>query len=54
MKEPRSNNKTMKQLMATKKMSKRNRKWYWQGRIDGLKGRPAYVKWLSQQKKRKL
>ena len=50
MKEPRSNNKTMKQLIATKKMSAGNRKWYWQGRIDGLAGRPAYQKWLKKNK----
>ena len=50
-KEPRSNGKTMKQLLAQRKLCKtRGRKMYWTGRIDGLKNRPAYRKWLRKQK----
>ena len=52
MKEPRSNGKTMKQLIAQRKLCKtRGRKIYWTGRIDGLKGRAAYKEWLDQQMK---
>ena len=51
MKEPISNGKTMKQLLAQRKLCKtRGRKMYWTGRIDGLKNRPAYRKWLRKQK----
>mgnify|MGYP001590087928 FL=1 len=50
-KEPRSNGKTMKQLLATKKQCKsKAKKIYWTGRIDGLKGRLEYVNWLKAQK----
>ena len=50
-KEPRSNGKTMKQLIATRKQCKsRQKKIYWTGRIDGLKGRLEYVNWLKAQK----
>ena len=43
MKAPKSNGLAMGQLQAYKKASKDSkRKQYWQGRIDGLAGRPAY------------
>ena len=51
-KEPRSNGKTMKQLIAQRKLCKtRGRKIYWTGRIDGLKGRLEYTLWLKHKKK---
>ena len=61
MKEPRSNGKTMKQLLAQRELCKnRCKKIYWTGRIDGLKGRAAWRNWYEQQpgssekKRRKL
>ena len=51
--EPRSNGKTMAQLIATRKQCKdRNKKIYWTRRIDGLKGRLEYVNWLKANKKK--
>ena len=50
MKAPTSEGKTMNQLKAYKKVSKGSKKKYWQGRIDGLAGRPAYQKWLKKSK----
>ena len=52
MKEPRSNSKTMKQLIAQRKQCKDwGKKRYWTGRIDGLRGRLAYKMWLEENKK---
>ena len=52
MKEPRSNNKTMKQLIAQRKQCKDwGKKRYWTGRIQGLKGRLEYTLWLEYKKK---
>ena len=51
-KEPKSNGKTMKQLIAQRKQCKDwGKKRYWTGRIDGLKGRLAYKMWLKENKK---
>ena len=51
-KEPRSNGKTMKQLIAQRKQCKdRSKKRYWTGRIQGLKGRLEYTLWLEYKKK---
>ena len=52
MKEPRSNSKTMKQLIAQRKQCKDwGKKRYWTGRIQGLKGRLEYTLWLKYKKK---
>ena len=40
----------MSQLEGYKKTSKGGKKKYWQGRIEGLAGRPAYQKWLKKNK----
>ena len=51
MKSPNSEGLTMGQLQAYKKASTDNmRKQYWQGRIDTLAGKPAYQKWLKNNK----
>ena len=51
--EPKSAGKTMAQLVATRKQCKsRDKKLYWSGRIDGLKGRREYVSWLKANKKK--
>ena len=50
MKEPKSNGKTMKQLLALRKSSKsRDKKIKWTGAIDGLKGRDAWRTWYMKQ-----
>ena len=51
MKAPTSKGLTMGQLQYYKKISKgSSKKKDWQGRIDGLAGRPAYQKWLKKNK----
>ena len=50
MKEPKSNGKTMKQLLALRKRAKsKDKKIYWTGAIDGLKGRNAWRTWYEKQ-----
>jgi len=52
--EPLSNGKTMNQLVALYKRSKKKAsKDYWRGAIDGLAGRAAYVNWLRAMKKKR-
>ena len=48
MKQPKSAGLTMKQLMAYRKAAKGTKKIYWSGRIDGLKHRAEYKKWLKK------
>jgi len=53
-KEPLSEGKSMRTLVALKKRSKsKTNKTYWTTRIDGLKSRDAYKKWLALEEKYK-
>jgi len=49
-KEPTSNGLTLKQMKGYQKKAKGPKKWYWQGRMDGLKGSLRYSNYLEKLK----
>jgi len=49
-KEPTSNGLTLKQMKSYQKKAKGTKKWYWKGRMDGLKGSLRYSNYLEKLK----
>ena len=49
-KEPKQNGLTMKQIERYLKKAKSDKRFYWTGRRDSLKGSSRYQEWLKSKK----